>query len=477
MRLRINDDQRGGVMTEREFAIDVVKRLRDAGFDALWAGGCVRDQLLGLDPTDYDVATSAHPAVVQKLFRRTIAIGASFGVVEVLGRRGEDGRFFKVQVATFRRDLDYEDGRHPEGVVFSSPEEDARRRDFTINGMFFDPIQDRLIDYVGGRDDLNAKQLRAIGDPVERFTEDKLRMLRAIRFATRFDLAIEPATEVAIRTMARQIGIVSAERVAEELRKLLVHPQRARGMRLFLDLGLAAVLLPELLPMKGLPQGLPVDANALPAPGQAGHASLSDLWEHVLRVLDLLGPAPSFPLAFAALLHDVGKPRTVGRTPDRYTFYSHEHVGKRMASEISLRLKLSNEERERIEWLVEKHQILCDVRQMRTSKLKTLLIHPGIKELLILHRADARASNRAIDHVDYCEQLLLEWTAEDLNPPPLLTGHDLTRLGLEPGPQFKKLLDAVREAQLDGSIKNAREALELVKRLMEKSLPPEEKIQ
>jgi poly(A) polymerase len=332
--------------------------------------------------------------------------------------------------------------------------------------MFFDPIQDRLIDYVGGRDDLNAKQLRAIGNPAARFTEDKLRMLRAVRFATRFDLAIEPATEAAIRTMARQIGIVSAERVAEELRKLLVHPQRARGMRLFLDLGLAAVLLPELLPMKGLPQGLPVDAHTLPAPGQAGHASLSDLWEHVLRVLDLLGPAPSFPLAFATLLHDVGKPRTVGRTPDRYTFYSHEHVGKRMASDVSLRLKLSNEERERIEWLVEKHQILCDVRQMRTSKLKTLLIHPGLGELLSLHRADALASNRATDHVDYCEQLLREWTTEDLNPPPLLTGHDLTRMGLEPGPQFKKLLDAVREAQLDGSIKNAREAQELVKRLL-----------
>jgi poly(A) polymerase len=294
-------------------------------------------------------------------------------------------------------------------------------------------------------------------------------MLRAIRFATRFDLAIEPSTETAIRKMARQIGIVSAERVAEELRKLLVHPQRARGMRLFLDLGLAAVLMPELLPMQGLPQGLPVDANSLPPPGRAGEGAPSDLWEHVLRVLDLLGPAPSFPLAFAALLHDVGKPRTVGRTPDRYTFYSHEHVGKRMASEISLRLKLSNEERERVEWLVEKHQILSDVRQMRTSKLKTLLIHPGVRELLCLHRADALASNRTTDHVEYCERLLNDWTMEDLNPPPLLTGHDLTRMGLEPGPEFKKLLDAVREAQLDGSIKYTREALEMVKRLRHES--------
>jgi poly(A) polymerase len=218
--------------------------------------------------------------------------------------------------------------------------------------------------------------------------------------------------------------------------------------------------------MKGLPQGLPGDMHALPPPGQSGNASQTDLWEHVLRVLELLGPRPTFTLALAALLHDVGKPRTVGRTPERYTFHSHEHVGKRLAGEICLRLKLSNDERERVEWLVEKHQILCDARQMRTSKLKTLLIHPGIQELLALHRADALATNRSTEHVDYCEQLLREWTTEDLNPPPFLTGHDLTRMGLEPGPQFKRLLDAVREAQLDGSIKNVREARELVDRLL-----------
>jgi poly(A) polymerase len=184
-----------------------------------------------------------------------------------------------------------------------------------------------------------------------------------------------------------------------------------------------------------------------------------------LRVLDRLGDTPSFPLAFAALLHDVGKPRTVGRTPDRYTFYGHEHVGRRLTGDIALRLKLSNEQRERAEWLVEKHQILCDVRHMKTSKVKTLLVHPGIRELLDLHRADALASDRSIDHVEYCEQLLREWSAEDLNPPPLLTGHDLVRAGLEPGPAFKRLLDAVREAQLEGTIKSAKEARELVERL------------
>jgi poly(A) polymerase len=456
-------------ITERDFAITVVRRLRDAGHEALWAGGCVRDQLLGLEPTDFDVATSARPEQVQQLFRRTIAVGASFGVVEVLGPRDELGRYPKVQVATFRSDVSYSDGRHPDAVVFSSAREDALRRDFTINGMFYDPLENRLIDYVGGQGDLQARLLRAIGVPARRFEEDKLRMLRAVRFATKFDLEIEPATEAAIRTMAGQIAVVSAERVAEELRKLLVHPRRARGMRLFMDLDLADVLLPELAPMKGLPQGLPVDPHALPAPGESGHPSLSDLWEHVLRVLELLGPVPSFTLALAAVLHDVGKPRTVGRTPDRYTFHSHEHVGRRLASEICLRLKLSNEERERVEFLVEKHQVLCDARQMRTSKLKTLLADPGIHELLALHRADALASNRSTGHVEYCEQLLREWTAEDLNPSPLLTGHDLTRMGLEPGPLYKRLLDAVREAQLDGAIKNAREARELVDGLLKQA--------
>jgi poly(A) polymerase len=439
-------------MTERDFAIDVVRRLRGAGHEALWAGGCVRDELLGLTPKDFDVATSARPEEVRRLFRRTIAVGMSFGVVEVLGPR-QPGGPLRVQVATFRSDVSYSDGRHPDAVVFSSAREDALRRDFTINGMFFDPLEDRLIDHVGGQQDLRDRVLRAIGDPATRFTEDKLRMLRAVRMATRFGMAIEPATAAAIRAMAAQITVVSAERVADELRKLLVDPRRAHGMRLFLDLGLAAAVLPELLPMKGLPQGPPA-------------APTGDLWEHVLLVLDLLGPRPSFPLAFAALLHDVGKPRTVGRTPDRYTFHYHEHVGRRLASDICLRLKLSNEERERIEWLVEKHQFLCDAPRMRTSKLKQTLVHPGIRDLLALHRADALASGRGTEHVEFCEELLARWTAADLDPPPLITGHDLMGLGLEPGPLFKRVLDAVREAQLEGTVTTREEALELVRRLL-----------
>jgi poly(A) polymerase len=454
--------------TEREFAVEVVRRLRDAGCEALWAGGCVRDELLGQAPKDYDVATSALPDQVRRLFRRTVAVGEAFGVVEVLGPRTPAGPL-KVQVATFRSDGAYSDGRRPDAVTFSSAREDAERRDFTINGMFFDPLERRLIDYVGGQDDLRSRVLRAIGDPALRIAEDKLRMLRAVRLAARFDFAVDPATADAIRRMAPEIVVVSAERVADEFRKMLVDRNRTRAMRMFMDFGLAKPLLPELLPMCGLPQGLPrADGPGLPPPGMPAVTNWAsgDLWEHVLLVLDRLGDEPSFPLAFAALLHDVGKPRTVGRTPERYTFYGHEHVGRRMASEICLRLKTSNEERERVEWLVEKHQILADVRQMRTSKVKTLLAHPAIRDLLALHRADALASDKSDDHVVYCEQLLREWSADDLNPAPLLTGHDLQRAGVAPGPIYKRLLDAVREGQLEGTIKTPQAARELVDRLL-----------
>jgi poly(A) polymerase len=439
--------------SERDYARRVVERLREAGYQALWAGGCVRDELLGLTPTDYDVATDARPEEVCRLFPRTVTVGMSFGVVEVLGPRTRHGPL-KVQVATFRSDGQYVDGRRPESVSYSAcPREDAIRRDFTINGMFFDPVESRLIDFVGGQEDLQARVLRAIGDPVQRFSEDKLRLLRAVRFATRFKLTLDPATEAAIKAMAPQIKAVSAERIAEEFRRLLVCPERSRGVRLMDETGLVAALMPELLETKGLPQGPP-------------QAPTGDLWAHVLRVLDLLEPAPSFPLAFAALLHDVGKRRTVGRTPERYTFYSHEEVSRRLASEICLRLKLSNAERERIEWLVKKHQYLCDARQMRPSKLKTTLAHPGILELLALHRADALASGQSDDHVVYCEQLLHEWSPADLNPPPLITGHDLIQHGLKQSPLFKKLLDAVREAQLDGTVKTNKQALDLVDQIV-----------
>ncbi len=444
-------------MTEREFATEVVARLQKVGHQALWAGGCVRDELLGLDPADYDIATDARPEQVQALFRRSVGVGASFGVVEVLGPRDPEGHWLKVQVATFRSDVSYSDGRRPDAVVFSSPEEDAKRRDFTINGMFLDPVHKQVIDHVGGRADLEAKILRAIGDPHERFAEDKLRILRAVRMAAKFELTIDPTTLDAARHMAEEIKVVSAERIAEELRKVFTIRNRARGFRLLREFGLVGPVLPELVPTFDTPQGTP-------------DAPTGTLWDHTVMVLELLqGPlwpeprAVSFPLAFAAVLHDVGKPRVIGRTPDRYTFHGHEHVGARMAAAIGKRLRLSNAEAERVVWLVQNHQYLSDAPTLRASRLKPMLVHPGIGELLALHRADALASNRGVEHVEFCERILQETPPEELNPPPLVTGDDLRAAGLTPGPQFKRILDAVREAQLEGKVRTKEDGLRMVR--------------
>lgn len=446
-------------MTEREFAIDVVRTLQQAGFRALWAGGCVRDELLGLHPNDYDVATDARPDQVIGLFRRSIAVGAAFGVIEVVGPRGPHREHLTVEVATFRADGTYSDGRRPDSVTYSSPEEDARRRDFTVNGMFFDPLTNQLHDHVGGRADLEARVLRAIGDPAERFAEDKLRMLRAVRIAARFELEVDPATLQAARQMAPQITVVSAERIADEFRKLLTHPNRARGVRLLRAFGLVEPVLPELVHTFTLPQGLPA-------------APIGTLWDHTVRVVEELhgptwphtGPV-SFPLAFAALLHDVGKPRVFARTADRYTFHGHEHVGREIAERVADRLRLSNAEKARVAWLVEKHQYLADAPNMRASRLKPALVHPGIGELLALHRADALASGRGLEHVEFCEHMLRETPGEELNPPPAVTGDDLIALGLKPGRDFKRLLESVREAQLESRVRTREEAVTLVRTL------------
>jgi poly(A) polymerase len=453
-------------MTEREFAVECVRTLQRAGFRALWAGGCVRDELLGLDPNDYDIATDARPEQVQKLFRRSLAVGAAFGVIEVVGPRdaSRGGNHLTVEVATFRSDGTYSDGRRPDAVTYSSPEEDAARRDFTVNGMFFDPVAGELHDYVGGRADLGAKVLRAIGDPAARFAEDKLRVLRAARMATRFALAIDPATLAAAQATAPQISVVSAERIADELRKLLTHPNRGRGVRLLREIGLVEPVLPELVPTFTLPQGLP-------------SAPAGTLWDHLVRVVDLLGESAgatpvSFPLAFAAILHDMGKPRVFGRTAERYTFHGHEHVGRGMAEKLADRLRLSNAEKARFTWLVEKHQYLAEAPTMRLSKLKPILVHPGIAELLALHRADAVASGRGVDHVEFCEKLLRETPREELDPPPVITGEELKTLGLKPGPEFKRLLDAVREAQLEGRVRTPPEAMGLVLWLLAPKAPP-----
>lgn len=405
-------------MTEREFAADVVARLQVAGHRALWAGGCVRDELLGLTPADYDVATDAKPEQVKALFRRCHSFGASFGVVEVLGPRGPDGEWLKVQVATFRSDGAYTDGRHPDSVTFSSPEEDAKRRDFTINGMFFDPVAKQVIDYVGGQADLAAKVLRAIGDPAERFAEDKLRILRAVRMAARFELAIDPATSAAARRMAPEIRAVSAERIAEELRKILTNRHRGRGFRLLREVELVPQILPEL------------------ADGPT--------WDRVVRVLEAFPSDVSFPLAFAAVL---------------------QLLSPAAAAEVCRRLRLSNAELDRVTWLVERKDSLQDAPASRPSRWKPLLAHPAAGDLVALHRANAAADGTRTEPVEFCERVLRETPAEELNPPPVLTGDDLRAAGLTPGPEFKRLLDAVREAQLDGAVRTKDEGLALAERL------------
>jgi poly(A) polymerase len=454
--------------SKRQFAIEVVRRLQEAGHQALWAGGCVRDLVMGNEPDDFDVATSARPEQVEQLFRRTLAVGASFGVIIVVGQK-EQGQ---VEVATFRTEGPYSDGRHPDQVAFSTPEADAQRRDFTINGLFFDPIRNELLDFVGGRADIERRVLRAIGDPRDRFAEDRLRMLRAVRFSARFDFALDPATEDAIRRVARSINGVSAERIAQELRKLIEDPSRVAGIALCDRVSLLSAVLPDVVALHAVPQGKPMQPTG-------------DLWDHTLFVLEKLGdawrataaalslsgaaPEPSFTLALGALLHDVGKPQTMSRDGDRLTFYHHEHIGSRIAGQIGRRLRLSNDERERIEWLVEYHMYLSDAKHMRLAKLKRILVHPGISELLALHRADALASTGTAEHVDYCEHLLRELPQTELNPPPLVTGHDLVRLDLEPGPQFKGILDKVREAQLDGTVRSKKDAIALAKQLLNQS--------
>lgn len=442
----------------RLLATQIVRRLRQEGHTALFAGGCVRDLLLDLTPSDYDVATDATPEQVTALFpRRTIQVGASFGVVRV---RGAQHGGTEVEVATFRKDGAYIDGRHPESVVFSTPRQDAERRDFTINGMFFDPITEEVIDYVGGRADLDAKVLRAIGDPEARFGEDKLRLLRAVRFAARFGLAIDPRTLAALRAMAPQVKAVSAERIAQELRRMLVHESRAQAFDLALVVGLVKAVLPPLAAIRGLFQGKPVQPEG-------------DLWDHTMLVLKLLPPDPSFTLAFAALLHDVGKPPTKAIHNGRLSFHNHEQVGSRIANDLCRMLKLSNVERERVCWLVEYHQYLGEAKRLREAKLKRVLSQPGIDELLALHRADALASFGDASQIDYCEYYLREQPAGPINPPPLLTGHDLARHGLAPGPHFALILEKIRELQLDRIVNSKREALEwLDRQLREKGLPP-----
>ena len=438
-----------------QHATQVVRELRQAGHAAYLVGGCVRDLLLEREPADYDVATSASPQEVMRLFPRTYAVGAQFGVVLVpIQRDGlQGGDNYTVEVATFRSDGVYSDGRHPDQVQFSrDPSIDVQRRDFTINGLLLDPLSGEVLDYVGGREDLKLNVIHAIGDPARRFSEDKLRMLRAVRFAARFGYAIEAKTFSAIRAQAAEIHQVSQERIRDEILKMLIEGHARRAFELLDETGLLEQVLPEIKRMQGVEQ-----------PPQ--YHPEGDVWIHTLMLLEGLPPNCSPTLALGVLLHDVGKPPTFRVAPDRIRFDNHAEVGTKMAEEICRRFRLSNEETEQVCALVGNHMRFAEVKRMRDSTLKRFLRLAKFEEHLELHRLDCQGSHRDLSLYEFAREKLASTPAEQIRPQPLLSGDDLIQAGYKPGPQFKELLTAVEDAQLDGSISTKEEALSLVESL------------
>ncbi len=423
----------------------LVDRLRAHGHVAYFAGGCVRDLLLGKTPKDFDIATGARPEEVQKIFARTFAVGAHFGVIVVV----EDG--FQIEVATFRSDGAYLDGRRPTEVHFSSPEEDARRRDFTINGMFYDPPNESVIDFVGGRADLEREIIRAIGEPAERFAEDRLRLLRAVRFATLLQFEIEPATWAAIGEAAPRIGEISAERIREELVRIFLSPQRVRGWDLLDRSGLMAQVLPELERMKGCEQ-----------PPQF-HPE-GDVFQHTRIMLELLPNEVSLPLVFSVLFHDIGKPptSTVDET-GRIRFNGHDKLGAEMTEEAMVRLRFSRAEIDATVEAVRQHMVFKDVPNMRVAKLKRFMARPTFTDELELHRVDCASSHGMLDNYEFLQARAAEFANEPIIPPPLVSGEDLIALGLKPGPRFGEILEAVETLQLEGTLRDREEALLWVK--------------
>ena len=424
----------------------IVRRLREAGHQALFAGGCVRDSLMGKTPHDFDIATSARPQQVQALFPRTIAVGAQFGVILVV----EEGRDY--QVATFRSDGTYLDGRHPRSVSFTTPEGDARRRDFTINGLFYDPIEGKVLDFVGGREDLETRTLRAIGNPAERFAEDRLRLLRAVRFATVLDFTIEPDTWNALCAAVETIHDVSAERIRDELVKIFASPQRLRGFDLLDASGLMEELLPEIEPLRGCEQ--PPDFHPE-----------GDVFVHTRLMLALLPKDASVLLVLATLFHDLGKPPTMERDQTgRIRFSGHESVSAQMTEKIMRRLRFSNEEIVATTAMVQNHMVFKDVQNMRVSRLKRFLARPTFDDELELHRVDCLASHGNLDNYEFLRRRSEDLANEPLIPPPLVTGHDLIALGWKPGPKFKAVLDAVQVRQLEGILRTREEAITWVEK-------------
>jgi poly(A) polymerase len=424
----------------------IVEQLRGGGHIAYFAGGCVRDIVRGVPPKDYDVATSAPPEVVEKLFLRTYAVGAHFGVIVVL----ENG--FQFEVATFRSDDAYIDGRHPSAVHFSSPEEDARRRDFTINGMFYDPMTDEVIDFVGGRADIDAKLIRAIGDPAQRFAEDRLRMLRAVRFATVLDYQIDEKTWEALVANAPAINQISAERIRDELVRIFVSPHRVRGWDLLDASGLMRAIVPEIDAMKGVRQ-----------PEQF-HPE-GDVFVHTRLMLQLLQEDVSVPLVFAVLFHDVAKPvtATVDKT-GRIRFNEHDRIGAEMTEAIMRRLRFSGAEIEATVEMVRQHMVFKDTPNMRVAKLKRFMARRTFDEELELHRVDCESSHRMLDNYEFLLRKREEFANEPIIPPPLVRGDDLIAFGLKPGPKFGEILEAVETRQLEGTLRTREQALEWVKR-------------
>ena len=427
-------------------AREVAHRLRAAGHIAYFAGGCVRDMVRGLAAKDFDVATNATPDIVQKIFPHTYAVGAHFGVVVVV----ENG--FNFEVATFRSDGAYLDHRHPVDVRFSSPEEDAKRRDFTINGMFFDPEKNELIDFVGGRADLEVKVVRAIGDPAARFAEDRLRMLRAVRFATVLDYKIDNQTWDALVANAASINEISAERIREELVKIFLSPNRVHGWELLDQSGLMRSVLPELDAMKGCLQ-----------PEQF-HPE-GDVFEHTKLMLGLLPEKVSAPLVLSVLFHDIGKPVTaqVDKT-GRIRFNEHDRIGAAMTESIMERLRFSRVEIDAVVEMVRQHMVFKDVPKMRVAKLKRFMARPTFEEELELHRVDCASSHKMMDNYEFLLQKREEFANEPIIPPPLVRGDDLIALGMKPGPAFGEILEAVETRQLEGALKDRQQALEWVKR-------------
>lgn len=428
-------------------AVKIVQRLRDHGHQAYLVGGCVRDLLLGRRPKDYDVATSARPEEIISLFQKTIPVGAQFGVIIVrLGGKN-------YEVATFRRDLQYSDGRHPDGVQFTTPERDARRRDFTINGLFYDPVKNQVIDFVGGKSDLKAGVIRAIGNPAARFKEDKLRMLRAVRFSARFGYPIEERTGRAIKRHAKEILEVSAERIRDELTQILLEERPALGLRLMDEYGLLAAILPEVAAMKGVAQPPEFHPEG-------------DVFEHTLLMLELMKKARKRgpELALAVLFHDVGKPPTF-EIADRIRFNNHPVIGAEMTEQLLRRLRFSSETVKTVSDLVSVHLKFMDLKKMRPSTLKRFLRVENFGLHLELHRLDCLGSHGKLDNYRLAKTKLRELSREKeiLRPPRLLTGHDLIALGLAPGPLFKKLLAALEDAQLEGTVGTREEAMAWVR--------------